>query len=83
MPRVPESSSSTPPGAASKARTDARPLPATARPSSRSSGLDEDDVCEHGIALWEYCSSCEGDGDDAVFDADELGLDPEEDDQRA
>ena len=44
--------------------------------------LDEDDVCEHGIPLWEFCEGCEGDGE-ALFDADELGLNPEEDDERA
>ena len=43
--------------------------------------LDEDDLCEHGVALWEYCVKCEGDGE-ALFDADELGLDPEQDDNR-
>lgn len=43
--------------------------------------LDEDDCCDHGIPLWEYCEQCEGTGE-ALFDADELGLDPELDDER-
>lgn len=44
---------------------------------------DEDDCCDHGVPLWEYCLACEGTGDDeALFDADELGLDPELDDTR-
>jgi hypothetical protein len=43
--------------------------------------IDEDDLCEHGIVLWEFCPRCEGDGE-ALFDADELGLDPELDDTR-
>jgi len=38
--------------------------------------FDEDDCCEHQVPLWEYCKDCEGDGE-ALFDADELGLDPE------
>ena len=33
------------------------------------------------MVLWEYCAQCEGDGE-AIFDADELGLDPEQDDTR-
>lgn len=42
--------------------------------------VDEDDCCEHAVPLWEYCARCEGDGS-ALFDADELGLDPEHDDE--
>jgi hypothetical protein len=42
---------------------------------------DDDDCCDHGIPLWEQCDRCEGDGE-ALFDADELGLDPEQDDNR-
>lgn len=51
--------------------------------ASSSDEFDEDDCCEHGIALWDYCRVCEGDWDEALFDADELGLDPEQDDTRA
>lgn len=42
---------------------------------------DEDDCCDHAVPFWEYCAACEGDGE-ALFDADELGLDPELDDTR-
>lgn len=48
----------------------------------RSAEVDEDDCCEHGVPLWELCERCEGDGL-GIFDADELGLDPEDDDKRA
>lgn len=52
-------------------------------PRARAAALeyDEDDCCDHGVPLWEYCVACEGDGE-ALFDADELGLDPELDDTR-
>jgi hypothetical protein len=42
---------------------------------------DEYDQCEHGIELDEYCEKCETD-EEELFDADELGLDPELDAQR-
>jgi hypothetical protein len=50
-------------------------------PRSRTYPIDDDDCCEHCVALWEFCAKCEGDGE-AIFDADELGLDPEQDDTR-
>jgi hypothetical protein len=39
---------------------------------------DDDDHCEHGKWLDEECERCWSDAD-AEFDADELGLDPEDD----
>jgi len=43
--------------------------------------LEEDDCCDHGIPFDLDCRKCD-DEDDALFDADELGLDPETDDPR-
>jgi hypothetical protein len=43
---------------------------------------DEWDLCEHGIPLEDYCEACEDPQDGELFDADELGLDPETDDER-
>ena len=43
---------------------------------------DDYDLCDHGLPLEDFCEACEG-GESDLFDADELGLNPEDDDSRA
>ena len=42
---------------------------------------EEDDYCENCDLPVVFCE-CYDDDDDALFDADELGLDPEDDSER-